>query len=58
MNLKQLNNLLQRITGFRLEYHGKYTKEKTCAELGYHGTAGCGNTLIARDYLPTQEDNS
>ena len=57
MNLKQLNNLLQRITGFRLEYHGKYTKEKTCAELGYHGTAGCGNILIARAYLPTQEDN-
>ena len=49
--LKQLNNLLQRLTGFRLEYHGKYTKEKTCAELGYHGTAGCGNILIARAYL-------
>jgi hypothetical protein len=22
MNLKKLNNLLQKITGFRLEYHG------------------------------------
>lgn len=26
------------------------------AELGYHGTGGCGNTLIARAYLPTDAD--
>jgi len=47
--IDQLNNLLQRLTGFK--------RKKTMAEHGYYGTGGCGNTLIARAYLPTQEDN-
>ena len=55
--IDQLNNLLQRLTGFKLEYHGKYVKRKTMADHGYYGTGGVGNHLIARAYLPTQEDN-
>ena len=47
---KQLNILLQRITGFRLKYYGKYTKTKTWAELGCHGF-NWGNSLIAKAYL-------
>jgi len=50
MNFKQLNNLLQRITGFRLEYYGKYTKTKTWAELG-SPSLNYGNMLIAKAYL-------
>lgn len=56
--IDQLNNLLQRLTGFKLEYHGKYVKRKTMADHGYYGTGGVGNHLIARAYLPTKEDNS
>ena len=55
--IDQLNNLLQRLTGFKLEYHGKYVKRKTMADHGYYGTGGLGNVLIGRAYLPTQEDN-
>ncbi len=71
--IDQLNNLLQRLTGFKrkktmaeLGYHGTggfgntliaRAYLPTADELGYHGTAGCGNTLIARAYLPTQENN-
>lgn len=48
--LKQLNILLQKLTGFKLEYHGKYVKQNTCADLGYHGTAGVGTHLLAKAY--------
>ena len=49
MNLKQLNILLQRITGFRLKYYGKYTKPKTWAELGSPSIEhGPGTMLIAK----------
>lgn len=43
--IDQLKNLIQRLTGSK--------RTPTMAELGYHGTGGCGNTLIARAYLPT-----
>ena len=47
MNLKKLNNLLQRITGFRLEYHGEYTKQDTCPDRPYSRPRD-GNQLIGR----------
>ena len=52
MNFKQLNILLQRITGFRLKYYGKYTKTKTWAELGSPSIeSGCGNMLLGKSYF-------
>ena len=41
--IKQLNNLIQRLTGSK--------RKPTMAELGYHGTGGCGNMLIAKAYF-------
>lgn len=49
--LNQLNILLQRLTGFKLKCHGKYVKQKTCAELGYHHNLG--THLIAKAYIST-----
>ena len=42
--LNQLNILLQKLTGFKLEYHGKHAKRKTCVG------DGTGNVLLGKAY--------
>ena len=52
--LNQLNILLQKLTGFKLEYHSKYVKRQIYFEVP-------GNVLIAKAYTsatdPCQDGN-